>query len=69
DQERTDGSTQDISTVGPSINTASTNINTSSLNINTISSNDPSMPSLEETGIFDGSYDDEDVTSTIWRQP
>ncbi|GKG65166.1 hypothetical protein Tco_0669585, partial [Tanacetum coccineum] len=25
------------------------------------SSNDPSMPSLEETGIFDGAYDDEDV--------
>ncbi|GJR30563.1 ribonuclease H-like domain-containing protein [Tanacetum coccineum] len=33
------------------------------LNINTASpiSNDPSMPSLEETGIFDGTYDDEDV--------
>ncbi|GJW03431.1 uncharacterized mitochondrial protein-like protein [Tanacetum coccineum] len=61
DQERTDSSTQDINTAGPSINTASTNINTGSLNINTVSSNDPSMPSLEETGIFDGAYDDEDV--------
>ncbi|GJU33627.1 putative ribonuclease H-like domain-containing protein [Tanacetum coccineum] len=52
DQERTDSSTQDINTVGPSINTASTNINTGSLNINIVSSNDPSMPSLEDTGIF-----------------
>ncbi|GKB06519.1 putative ribonuclease H-like domain-containing protein [Tanacetum coccineum] len=53
DQERTDSSTQDINTTGPSINTASTNINTGgSLNINIVSSNDPSMPSLEETGIF-----------------
>ncbi|GKF76777.1 hypothetical protein Tco_0229247, partial [Tanacetum coccineum] len=65
DQERTDSSTQDINIVGPSINTASTNINIGSLNINTgslniniVSSNDPSMPSLEETGIFDGAYDD-----------
>ncbi|GJT49811.1 putative ribonuclease H-like domain-containing protein [Tanacetum coccineum] len=61
DQERTDSSTQDINTAGPSINTASTNINTGSLNINTVSPNDPNMPSLEETGIFDGAYDDEDV--------
>ncbi|GJU99071.1 putative ribonuclease H-like domain-containing protein [Tanacetum coccineum] len=61
DQERTDSSTQDINTVGPSINTASTNINTGSLNINTVSFNDTSMPSLEETGIFDKAYDDEDV--------
>ncbi|GJV26466.1 putative ribonuclease H-like domain-containing protein, partial [Tanacetum coccineum] len=61
DQERTDSSTQDINTARPSINTASTNINTGSLNINTVSPNDPNMPSLEETGIFDGAYDDEDV--------
>ncbi|GJR27611.1 putative ribonuclease H-like domain-containing protein [Tanacetum coccineum] len=61
DQERTDSSTQDINTVGPSINTASININTGSLNINTGSPNNPNMPSLEETGIFDGAYDDEDV--------
>ncbi|GJZ58256.1 putative ribonuclease H-like domain-containing protein [Tanacetum coccineum] len=61
DQERTDSSTQDINTVGPSINTASTNINTGSLNINTVSFNDTSMPSLEETGIFDKACDDEDV--------
>nr|GEW89277.1 retrovirus-related Pol polyprotein from transposon TNT 1-94 [Tanacetum cinerariifolium] len=40
-QEKTDSSTQDISTAEPSINTASTNINTSSLNINTVGSNDP----------------------------
>ncbi|GJZ95607.1 putative ribonuclease H-like domain-containing protein [Tanacetum coccineum] len=61
DQERTDSSTQDINTTRPSINTASININTGSLNINTVSPNDPNMPSLEETGIFDGAYDDEDV--------
>ncbi|GJX59731.1 putative ribonuclease H-like domain-containing protein [Tanacetum coccineum] len=54
DQERIDCSTQDI-------NTAITNINTSSLNINIVSTNDPNMPSLEETDIFDGAYDDEDV--------
>nr|GEV47617.1 hypothetical protein [Tanacetum cinerariifolium] len=41
DQERTDSSTQDVNTVGPSINTANTNINTGSLNINTVGSNDP----------------------------
>ncbi|GJV19564.1 ribonuclease H-like domain-containing protein [Tanacetum coccineum] len=61
DQERTDSSTQDINTAGPSINTATTNINTGSLNINIVSPNDPNMPSLEETGIFDGEYNDEDV--------
>ncbi|GJQ98931.1 hypothetical protein Tco_0521916 [Tanacetum coccineum] len=61
DQEKTDSSTQDINTVGPSINTASTNINIGSLNINIVSSNDPSMPSLEENSIFDEAYDDEDV--------
>ncbi|GJY05880.1 ribonuclease H-like domain-containing protein [Tanacetum coccineum] len=61
DQERTDSSTQDINTVGPSINTTSTDINISSLNINIVSPNDLNMPSLEETGIFDGAYDDEDV--------
>ncbi|GJS55817.1 putative ribonuclease H-like domain-containing protein [Tanacetum coccineum] len=61
DQERIDSSTQDINTDRPSINTASTNINTGSLNINTVSPNDPNMPSLEETSIFDGAYDDEDV--------
>ncbi|GJY89089.1 putative ribonuclease H-like domain-containing protein, partial [Tanacetum coccineum] len=62
-QERTDSSTQDVNTVGPSINTVSENINTRSLNINTASPilNDPSMQSLEATGIFDGAYDDEDV--------
>ncbi|GJR46870.1 putative ribonuclease H-like domain-containing protein [Tanacetum coccineum] len=56
-----DDRTQDINTVGPSINTTSTNINTGSLNINIVSPNDPNMPSLEETGIFNGAYDDEDV--------
>ncbi|GKC89173.1 hypothetical protein Tco_1149822, partial [Tanacetum coccineum] len=61
DQEMTDSSTQNDNTDRPSINTASTNINTSSLNINTVSSNDTSMPSLEETGIFEGAYDDENV--------
>nr|GEW29279.1 hypothetical protein [Tanacetum cinerariifolium] len=45
----------------PSINTASTNINTGSLNINTVGSNDQSMPSLEENGIFDDVYNDREV--------
>nr|GEX60098.1 ribonuclease H-like domain-containing protein [Tanacetum cinerariifolium] len=61
DQKKTDSSTQDVNTVGPSINTANTNINTGSLNINTVGSNDPSMPSLEETSIFDDVYDDREV--------
>ncbi|GJZ75811.1 hypothetical protein Tco_0640276 [Tanacetum coccineum] len=63
DQERTDSSTLDVNTAGPSINTANANINTDSLNINIASPipNDPSMPSLEETDIFNGVYDDEDV--------
>ncbi|GKC59159.1 hypothetical protein Tco_1086757, partial [Tanacetum coccineum] len=54
DQERTDSSTQDVNTAGPSINNVNANVNTGSLNINTVSPipNDPSMPSLEETGIF-----------------
>nr|GEV60860.1 copia protein [Tanacetum cinerariifolium] len=63
DQERTDSSTQDVNTAGPSINTAIRNINTASLNINTVGSNDPSMPSLEETGIFVDVYDDREVAS------
>nr|GEV60406.1 hypothetical protein [Tanacetum cinerariifolium] len=61
DQENTNSSTQDVSTAEPSINTAITNINTGSLNINTVGSNDPSMPSLEETSIFDDVYDDIEV--------
>nr|GFD09558.1 hypothetical protein [Tanacetum cinerariifolium] len=61
DQEMADSSTQDVNTAGPNINTANTNINTSSLNINIVGSNDPSMPSLEETGIFDDVYDDREV--------
>nr|GEU32911.1 hypothetical protein [Tanacetum cinerariifolium] len=61
DQERTDSSTQDINTVEPSINTANKNINTGSLNINTVGSNNPSMPSLEETSTFDDVYDDREV--------
>nr|GEX86204.1 hypothetical protein [Tanacetum cinerariifolium] len=61
DQERTDSSTQDINTAGPSINTANTNINTSSLNINIVGFNDLSMPSLEETNIFNDVYDDREV--------
>ncbi|GJT12061.1 putative ribonuclease H-like domain-containing protein [Tanacetum coccineum] len=60
DQERIDSSTQDVNTAGPSINTVSENINTGSSNINTASPipNDPSMQSLEATGIFDDAYDD-----------
>ncbi|GKB60886.1 putative ribonuclease H-like domain-containing protein, partial [Tanacetum coccineum] len=63
DQERIDSSTQDINTARPSINTSNKNINTGSSNIDTASpiSNDPSMQSLEATGIFSGAYDDEDV--------
>ncbi|GKC08768.1 putative ribonuclease H-like domain-containing protein [Tanacetum coccineum] len=60
DQERIDSSTQDVNTAGPSINTSSENINTGSSNINTTSPipNDPSMQSLEATGIFNDAYDD-----------
>nr|GEY28026.1 hypothetical protein [Tanacetum cinerariifolium] len=61
DKEMTDSSTQVVNTAGLSINTANTNINTGSLNINIVGSNDPSMPSLEETGIFDDVYDDREV--------
>ncbi|GKB05626.1 ribonuclease H-like domain-containing protein [Tanacetum coccineum] len=32
-----------------------------SININTVSANDPSMPYLEDTGIFDDAYDDREV--------
>nr|GEY04184.1 hypothetical protein [Tanacetum cinerariifolium] len=61
DQDKTDSSTQDVGTAEPSINTASININTSSLNINTVGLNDHSMPSLEETGIYNDVYDDREV--------
>nr|GEU37808.1 hypothetical protein [Tanacetum cinerariifolium] len=54
DQKRTNSSTQDVNTTGPSINTAN-------ININIIGFNDLSMPSLEETGIFDDVYDDREV--------
>nr|GEU89204.1 hypothetical protein [Tanacetum cinerariifolium] len=60
-QERSDSSTQDVNTAEQSINTANTNINTGSLNINIVVSNDLSMPSLEETSIFDDVYDDREV--------
>nr|GEX41709.1 uncharacterized mitochondrial protein AtMg00810-like [Tanacetum cinerariifolium] len=60
-QERFDSSTQDVNTAEPSINIANTNINTGSLNINIVGSNDPSMPSLEETDIFDNAYDDREL--------
>nr|GEZ57085.1 ribonuclease H-like domain-containing protein [Tanacetum cinerariifolium] len=61
DQENTDSNTQDVGTAEPSINATSTNINTGSLNINNVGSNDPSMPYLEETGIFVVVYDDREV--------
>nr|GFA85154.1 putative reverse transcriptase, RNA-dependent DNA polymerase [Tanacetum cinerariifolium] len=57
DQNLTNSSTQDVNTAEPSINTESTNINAGSLNINTVGFNDPSMTSLEETGIFYDVYD------------
>ncbi|GJR17810.1 ribonuclease H-like domain-containing protein [Tanacetum coccineum] len=74
DQERIDSSTQDVNTAGPSNNTAGPSNNTASENINTSSSNintaspipsDPSMQSLEVTGIFSGAYDDEDIIGDI----
>nr|GEV59378.1 hypothetical protein [Tanacetum cinerariifolium] len=58
DKDKTDSNTQNVGTAEPSINTASTNINTGSLNINTVGPDDLSMPSLEETVIFDDVYDD-----------
>nr|GFC80516.1 hypothetical protein [Tanacetum cinerariifolium] len=48
DQERSENSTQDVNTVGPSINTISTNVNTGSLNINTVSPSVTTAP-LEAT--------------------
>nr|GEU55131.1 putative ribonuclease H-like domain-containing protein [Tanacetum cinerariifolium] len=65
DQERTDSNTQDVNTAELSINTASTNINIRSLNNNTVGHNDPSMPSLEETGMFDDIYDDREVDAEV----
>nr|GEZ17052.1 hypothetical protein [Tanacetum cinerariifolium] len=61
DQEKTDSSTQDVNTAGLSINTTNTNIDIGSLNISIVGSNDPSMPTLKETGIFDDVYDDREV--------
>ncbi|GKA40323.1 putative reverse transcriptase domain-containing protein, partial [Tanacetum coccineum] len=48
DQERPENSTQDVNTVGPSINSASTNVNIGSLNINTVSPTITTAP-LEAT--------------------
>nr|GEX77100.1 hypothetical protein [Tanacetum cinerariifolium] len=61
DPKRTNSSTQDVNIARPSIDTVNTNINTDTLNINIVGSNDLSMLSLEETGIFDGVYDDREV--------
>nr|GEV61720.1 putative ribonuclease H-like domain-containing protein [Tanacetum cinerariifolium] len=61
DQERSNSSTQDVNTAGPSINNVNTNINTGSLNVNIVGFNDKSMPTLEETGIFDDVYDHREV--------
>nr|GEW50338.1 ribonuclease H-like domain-containing protein [Tanacetum cinerariifolium] len=61
DLDKTNSSTQDVGTTELNINTASTNINNGSLNINTIGLNDPSMPYLEETDIFNDVYDDREV--------
>nr|GEU89550.1 ribonuclease H-like domain-containing protein [Tanacetum cinerariifolium] len=62
-QEKTNSSTQNVGTTEPSITTASININTGSLNINIVGLNDPSMPSLEETGTFDDVYNDREVSA------
>ncbi|GJW98001.1 putative ribonuclease H-like domain-containing protein [Tanacetum coccineum] len=48
ERERPENSTQDVNTVGPSINTASTKCNTGSLNINTVSPTVTTAP-LEAT--------------------
>ncbi|GJR49266.1 hypothetical protein Tco_1399787 [Tanacetum coccineum] len=48
DQERPENSTQDVNTVGPSINTASTNVTTGCLNINIVSPTVTTAP-LEAT--------------------
>nr|GFD13476.1 hypothetical protein [Tanacetum cinerariifolium] len=64
-QERSDSSTQDVNIAGSSINTANKNINTGSLNINTVGSNDQSMLSLEETGIFNDVYHDREVGAEL----
>ncbi|GJW65170.1 retrovirus-related pol polyprotein from transposon TNT 1-94 [Tanacetum coccineum] len=61
DQEGNDSIYKDVNTAGTSINTANANINARSLNINNVSPNDQSMPSLEETDIFDNVYDDREV--------
>ncbi|GJY73914.1 putative ribonuclease H-like domain-containing protein [Tanacetum coccineum] len=50
DQERSENSTQDVYTAGPSINTSRTNVNTSSLNINTVSPTVTIVP-LEATHV------------------
>nr|GEX46075.1 putative ribonuclease H-like domain-containing protein [Tanacetum cinerariifolium] len=65
--------TKTINSAGPSINTANASDNTGSLNINTVSPPvntatltyvdypiDPPMPELEDTRIFDDTYDDRD---------
>nr|GEV88896.1 retrovirus-related Pol polyprotein from transposon TNT 1-94 [Tanacetum cinerariifolium] len=54
DQEKTNSSTQDVGIAEPSINTAN-------ININNVGSNDSSMPSLEETSIFNAIYDNKKV--------
>nr|GEV78265.1 hypothetical protein [Tanacetum cinerariifolium] len=48
-QERTDSSTQDVNTDGPSINTSNTNINNGSLNINIVGSNDSKPKKVIQT--------------------
>nr|GEW76100.1 ribonuclease H-like domain-containing protein [Tanacetum cinerariifolium] len=55
-QERFNGSTQDVNTDGPSINTANTNINTGSLNINIIGSNDPNDAQEIPNEFYEGTY-------------
>nr|GEU35689.1 hypothetical protein [Tanacetum cinerariifolium] len=51
DQERTDSSTQDVNTAGPSINTVNININIGSLNINIVGSNDPIVSPILTTRV------------------
>nr|GEZ70863.1 copia protein [Tanacetum cinerariifolium] len=74
-QERpnAESNTKNVNTARLSINIINANDNTGSLNINTVSPsvntatpnyvdylNDPLMPDLEDTGIFDDAYDDRD---------
>nr|GEV82723.1 reverse transcriptase domain-containing protein [Tanacetum cinerariifolium] len=58
---KSDISTHDVNAASTSINTASKIIAAGNLNINIADSNHKNMPTLEDTGIFDGAFDDRDL--------